>query len=149
MVQRIPTRMEDTQYYLECVKVTLKDAIYERSTAVRHTAEFLENITQHYSDKYHLIKVSDGGVDENPLHARAMYADLASFFKGDYDYLAHFCNAGGDSRINPVERCIGSISHALYGTCLVRKKLNESEKDTLRKKDGSQKDFRSNLDANK
>ncbi|CAI2198569.1 19150_t:CDS:1, partial [Funneliformis geosporum] len=64
------------------------------------------------------ILLVDGGPDENPRHLKNIKKYIQLFRKFDLDYLTMRTHASGQSKYNPVERIMATLSGKLAGITL-------------------------------
>ena len=109
----IPESVEES-FYSSRIYVTVKDAIFERSTALRHTEE-RNNIHEKESGFWNPIECiyTDGG----PGHYSVRLAHIAHYLKNDLDMLAAACTYPGGSYVDPAERSF--TQHCLEWRCPV------------------------------
>ena len=86
--------------------VSYKDTIFEQSTAIRHSTEFLNVLKLQYLYQEIppiLCLYTDGGPDHHCNYGSVQIALLSLFFCRDFDLLVAVCTAPNHSWTNPVE----------------------------------------------
>ena len=102
-----------------------KEAAFEPSSPVRHSAELYKIIKRTNSEKPVLFIYSDGGPDYRVNFMSVKLALIALYRKLDLDYLCAARTALYHSYRNPVERMMSIVNLGLQAVALAREKMPE------------------------
>ncbi|RIB08543.1 hypothetical protein C2G38_2211423 [Gigaspora rosea] len=118
-------------FYNGQVYVSYKDTIFEPSTAIRHSTEFLNALTIQYAYQEMppiLCLYTDGGPDHRCNYGSVQIALISLFLCGDFDLLFAVRTAPNHSWTNPAERVMSTLNLGLQGVALKRDSMSlESE----------------------
>ena len=117
LIVNIPEVIADS-WYRGQVSISLKDAAFEPSSAIRHSAELVKIL----QGKPVLFLYSDGGPDHRVTYLSVQVALIALFRCLDLDYLCAVCTAPCQSWHNPVERVMSTVNLGMQCVGLMRKK---------------------------
>lgn len=122
-----PTDLSNAWYAGEpCI--TIKDAIFEHSTAFRHASELIARYSEEDLERPMLFIGSDGGPDHNLTSIMVMLSYVALFLYLDIDFPCAVRTPPNFSFINPAERFMATANIALIGVSLCRNHLGDNEK---------------------
>jgi hypothetical protein len=127
------TSNEAKAYYNGRVYVSLKDAVLQASTPLRHAAETLQ--TLRLAELCHssvLVIRTDGGPDRNNTFVAVQLAFLALALELDLDCLILMRTTPGQSYVNPVERVMSVLNLAMYGMSLARGHTGDETSELLK-----------------
>ena len=108
------------------VYVTLKEAVWSPSSALRHAAEDLQILRLHRAGsdlKPILCLYTDGGPDHKPSNPKTQMALFAKFRNGNFDVLTAARTAPYNSYMNPVERQMSILNMGLSGATIMRERI--------------------------
>jgi len=118
-------------FYEGQVFVSYKDTIFEPSTAIRHSAEFLNALNVQYAPQMMppiLCLYTDGGPDHRCSYGSVQIALISLFLRGNFDLLIAVRTAPNHSWTNPAERIMSTLNLGLQGVALKRDSMSpESE----------------------
>jgi hypothetical protein len=118
-------------FYDGKVYVCYKDAVFQPSSALRHSTEYFNLISHQYRSQPLppiLSLYTDGGPDHRCTFGSVQIALICLFLAGDFDMLIAVRTAPNHSWCNPVERIMSVINYALQGSAIEREKMpNEFE----------------------
>ncbi|GES77742.1 hypothetical protein GLOIN_2v1780244 [Rhizophagus clarus] len=120
-------------FYDGQVFVSYKDTIFEPSSAIRHSAEFLNALNIQYEHQIFppiLCLYTDGGPDHRCTYGSVQIALICLFFRGNFDFLVALRTAPNHSWTNPAERDMSTLNLGLQGVALKRDQMS-SESETL------------------
>ncbi|GBB89851.1 hypothetical protein RclHR1_01670002 [Rhizophagus clarus] len=120
-------------FYDGQVFVSYKDTIFEPSSAIRHSAEFLNALNIQYEHQIFppiLCLYTDGGPDHRCTYGSVQIALICLFFRGNFDFLVALRTAPNHSWTNPAERVMSTLNLGLQGVALKRDQMS-SESETL------------------
>lgn len=126
----IPESANDSFYYGK-VHVTVKDKVFQASSAIRHCAENVRILREEVSEdgvessKPILFVFTDGGPDHRSTYWSVQLSYLAMFVALDLDLLVTARTAPSQSYNNPAERCMSLLNIALQNTALQREKMED------------------------
>lgn len=126
----IPDASADSFYSGE-IHVTVKDKVFQPSSAIRHTTETLKILRSVASDddvnltKPVLFVYTDGGPDHRTTFFSVQIALIGLFIALDLDLLVAARTAPCQSYNNPAERCMSLLNMALQHTSFQRGKMTE------------------------
>ena len=98
--------------------VSYKDTIFEPSSAIRHSAEFLNALNVQYEHQILppiLCLYTDGGPDHRCNYGSVQIALICLFLCGDFDLLVAVRTAPNHSWTNPAERIMSILNLGLQG----------------------------------
>jgi hypothetical protein len=114
--------------------VTVKDAIFQASTPIRHAAELLAiNKTAERKPEAFVIAFTDGGPDHNISFLNVMISWLAYFIKSGCDSLVVGRTAPTQSWTNPAERVMSILNLALSNCALAREAMDDEFEKNMKK----------------
>ncbi|RGB39303.1 hypothetical protein C1646_754740 [Rhizophagus diaphanus] len=120
-------------FYDGQVFVSYKDTIFEPSSAIRHSAEFLNALNIQYEHQIFppiLCLYTDRGPDYRCTYGSVQIALICLFFRGNFDFLVAVRTAPNHSWTNPAERVMSTLNLGLQGVALKRDQMS-SESKTL------------------
>ena len=99
----IPSSVEKS-FYSGQIYVTVKDAIFEKSSALRHAVE-RNSIHEKMGGSWYPIECmyTDGGPYHNPTLYSVRIAHITHFIRNNLDILAAVCTYPGGSYVDPAE----------------------------------------------
>jgi hypothetical protein len=100
--------------------ISLKDAIFEKSTAARSMCELVRLLQEKNLSKPVLLVYTDGGSEHRSTFASVWLATICAYIRGNLDYLVMVRTAPGHSWMNWVERGMAIANIALSGLALAR-----------------------------
>lgn len=127
-IKLLPPQTLNDSWYGGKPTIILKDAIFEPSTAFRHAAELIKNMTLVDYKKPMIFFGTDGGPDHNVTSIQVILSYLAIFLELDLDFLVAVRTPPNFSVINPAERFMSVANIGLIGVALARNHLGENEK---------------------
>ena len=114
-------------FYRGSVHVSLKDPIFEPSSATRHASELYDIVIKE-TNKPYLFLYTDGGPDHQVKYIRTQIALISLFLALDLDYLVAVRTPPGHSWKNPVERIMSILNLGLQCVDLMHQEMDiESE----------------------
>ena len=123
----------DGSFYRGQVYVTVKDAVFEPSTPLRHIVERGKALSVNQKEfKPIQCNYSDGGPDHNPNHYSVKIAQVAHFIEKDLDMMASAVSYPGGSYIDPAERIMPILNIAMNGVALSRKEMSEKSEREIK-----------------
>lgn len=126
----IPESANDSFYHGK-VHVTVKDKVFQASSAIRHCAENVRILREEVSEdgvestKPILFVFTDGRPDHRSTYWSVQLSYLAMFVAPDLDLLVTARTAPSQSYNNPAERCMSLLNTALQNTALQREKMED------------------------
>jgi hypothetical protein len=126
----IPESADDNFYHGK-VHVTVKDKVFQASSAIRHCAENVRILREEVSDnrvdsnRPILFVFTDGGPDHRSTYWNVQLSYLAMFVALDLDLLVTARTAPSQSYNNPAERSMSLLNIALQNTALQREKMED------------------------
>ena len=127
----IPDNSRDS-FYDGTIHVTVKDKVFQPSTALRHTVETVKLIREYRSpddvnSRYPvLLEYSDGGPDHNTTFWTVKIAQVMKFIMLDLDLLVAARTAPSHSYVNMAERSMSLLNLALQHCALARTAMPEA-----------------------
>ena len=128
----IPNDISES-FYNGQVFVSYKDTVFEPSSAIRHSAEFLNALNIQYEHQILppiLCLYTDGGPDHRCNYGSVQMALICLFLRGDFDLLIAVRTAPNHSWTNPAERVMSTLNLGLQGVALKRDQMS-SEVEAL------------------
>jgi len=128
----IPNNISES-FYDGQVFVSYKDTIFEPSSAIRHSAEFLNALNIQYEHQTFppiLCLYTDGGPDHRCNYGSVQIALICLFLSGNFDLLVAVRTAPNHSWTNPAERVMSTLNLGLQGVALKRDQMS-SESEAL------------------
>ena len=119
-------------FYDGQVFVSYKDTVFEPSTAIRHSAEFLDALNIQYRHQIMppiLCLYTDGGPDHRCNYGSVQIALICLFLCGDFDLLIAVRTAPNHSWTNPAERVMSILNLGLQDVALKRDKMSFESED--------------------
>ena len=114
--------------------MTVKDAIFQASTPIRHAAELLAiNKTVERKTEAFAIAFTDGGPNRNISFLNAMISWLAYFLTSGCDSLVVCRTAPTQSWTNLAERVMYVLNLALSNRALAREPMDDELEETMKK----------------
>ena len=144
LVSDIPDDPSES-FYRGHVYVSVKDAVFEPSTPLRHATEMFQVLKHHYQKHGGeatidtlkvLLLYTDGGPDHNVKFATVWLVLICLFRAADLDFLIASRTCPTMSWKNVVEKIMCVLNLALYGVTLVRSQMGDME-DAIVKASGS------------
>lgn len=132
LVVAVPYILTHAAWYEGVSTVTIKNSIFEASSAMRHAAEVLKNLPLPELSKPVYVSYTDGGPDHRTSFISVILAAIAIWRKGDFDIFVHARTPAGLSIRNPAERVMSVLNIALYSYCVVRKELSNAEEKLIK-----------------
>ncbi|CAG8748188.1 32351_t:CDS:10 [Gigaspora margarita] len=114
-------------FYDGHVFVSYQDTIFEPSSAIRHSTEFLNALNIQYANKVMspiLCLYTDGGLDHRCNYGSVQIALISLFLYGDFDLLVAVHTAPNHSWTNPAERIMSTLNLGLQGIALKRDSMS-------------------------
>ena len=140
----IPETIEES-FHRGKVFITLKDATFEQSHPLRHTAELMHILKEagklEDPNMCVLLKYHDGGSDHNDTHAWVIICNIIEFLFTRVDMLVSERCVPGQSWNNLAERIMYILNLSLQVVALERSKCS-NEVEALIKNKGSMKQIR-------
>ena len=128
---KIPSSITET-FYSGSVFITLKDAIFEPSSPLRHCCELLQALeASHLHLNPILCLYTDGGPDHRSNFLSVQVSLIALFRLLDLDMLVAARTAPHNSYRNPVERIMSLINIGLQSVGIMRQKMPQDMEDTI------------------
>ena len=121
----IPNSIEES-FYRGQVFVSIKDAIFQPSSPLRHCTELSKLKTQKSLEKPILMMYTDGGPDHNNTFLSVQLSLIAVFLKHDIDMAIAVRTAPHQSWKNPCERVNCILNLGLQAVGLMRARMSES-----------------------
>ncbi|KAK6189772.1 hypothetical protein SNE40_001768 [Patella caerulea] len=124
---------EDESFYQGTVNVTVKDKVFQPSTALRHMTETIKILRDSSStDGINLsvpvlLMYTDGGPDHRSTYWSVQLASILLFLHLDLDLLITARTAPCHSYTNPAERCMSLLNLGLQNVALEREAMTENE----------------------
>ncbi len=118
-------------WYRGDVVITLKDAAFEPSSPMRHSAELVQTLRSDL--KPILFLYSDGGPDHRVTYINVQIALIALFRRLDLDYLCAARTAPCHSWRNPVERVMSTLNLGMQCVGLMRGKGSKEFEQEVKK----------------
>ena len=125
----------DGSWYRGKVYVGFKDAIFEPSSPLRHSAE-LQNIlvsSSNLSTKPILFLYCDGGPDHRVTYVSVQLSLISLFLALDLDFLCVCRTAPYHSWKNPVERVMSILNLGFQSVGLMRKQIDDESESSISK----------------
>ncbi len=125
----------DGSFYRGKLAVTLKDAVFQPSSPLRHACELqkiLHKVGYNPVLRPVLLLHSDGGPDHRLTYISVQAALIALFKRLNLDYLLATRTAPFHSYKNPVERCMSILNMGMQSVGLMRAKLDEDFEQLLK-----------------
>ncbi|CAB4381993.1 unnamed protein product [Rhizophagus irregularis] len=122
----IPNDISES-FYNGQVFVSYKDTVFEPSSAIRHSAEFLNALNVQYEHQILppiLCLYTDGGPDHQCNYGSVQIALICLFLCGDFDLLIAVRTAPNHSWTNPAERVMSTLNIGLQGVALKRDQMS-------------------------
>ncbi|CAB4376372.1 unnamed protein product [Rhizophagus irregularis] len=122
----IPNDISES-FYNGQVFVSYKDTVFEPSSAIRHSAEFLNALNVQYEHQILppiLCLYTDGGPDHRCNYGSVQIALICLFLCGDFDLLIAVRTAPNHSWTNPAERVMSTLNIGLQGVALKRDQMS-------------------------
>lgn len=119
-------------FYDGKVYVSFKDAVFQPSSALRHSTEFFNLINRQYHNQplpSILSLYTDGGPDHRCTFGSVQVALICLFLAGNFDMLIAVRTAPHHSWCNPAERIMSVINYGLQGVAIEREKMPEEYED--------------------
>lgn len=114
-------------WYDGLVHVLLKEAAFEPSSAVRHSAELSKIITSNYNPVQPVLFLyTDGGPEHNLTHMAIQLSLIAFFFRLDLDFICVARTCPYQPWRNPVEHVMSVLNLGLQCVGLMRAKMSEA-----------------------
>jgi len=113
--------------------VSYKDTIFEPSSAIRHSTEFLNALNIQYDHQTFppiLCLYTDEGPDHRCNYGSVQIALICLFLSGNFDLLVAVRTAPNHSWTNPAERVMSTLNLGLQGVALKRDQMS-SESEAL------------------
>ena len=113
--------------------MSYKDTIFEPSSAIRHSAEFLNVLNIQYEHQILppiLCLYTDGGPDHRCNYGSVQIALICLFLRRDFDLLVAVRTAPNHSWTNPAKQIMSTLNLGLQGVALKRDQMN-SESEAL------------------
>lgn len=133
---KIPPDSRDSFYDGE-VHVTLKDKIFQPSSAIRHATEsisILRGISSDINLDVPLLFVyTDGGPDHRTTFWSVQLSSILTFIALDLDMLVTARTAPMASYQNPAERCMSLLNLGLQNTSLHRQEMLEDFENKMKR----------------
>ena len=109
-------------FYRGRVWVSVKDAVFQPSSPMRHSAEILKVLkaAKLLDDLQVLLLYTDGGPDHNITFMTVILSLLCLFLTGDLDFVVAARTCPQQSWRNCVEKIMCILNLAMYGVALVR-----------------------------
>jgi hypothetical protein len=109
--------------------ITIKDAVWQQSGPLRHSAEFLSLLYEHFDVHNNpsaavLLKYHDGGGDHNDTHPWQQICSIIEWLHTKMDLLTSERTVPGQSYIDPAERVFSPLNMALQCTALERERTS-------------------------
>lgn len=120
----IPEKLEESWYNGQ-VYISLKDAVFEASSPIRHAAEMHSILVKERGNKSILLIYSDGGPDHRLTYISVQLSLIALFLNLDLDMLIACRTAPNHSWRNPVERIMSVVNLGLQCIAIMRQKGSE------------------------
>ena len=121
----IPSSIEGSWYDGQ-VYVGFKDAIYEPSSCLRHSAELHDLLLTELGSKSILFLYTDGGPDHRTTYISTQLALIALFLNLNLDYLCAARTAPHHSWRNPVERMMSILNLGLQSVGMMRSRMSDA-----------------------
>ena len=125
LVVEVPEAVSDS-FYNGQVVVTLKEAAFQPSSAIRHSAELLSTLKVCQVNGIIspvLALYTDGGPDHNVTFASVQLSLIALFKRMQLDYLIAVRTCPYQSYKNPVERVMSLVNLALQSVGMMRAQM--------------------------
>jgi hypothetical protein len=120
----IPKNISES-FYDGNVYVSYKDSIFEPSSALRHSLEWLQALEEQYVILPEILLIyTDGGPDHRCTFGSVQIALICLFLHGNFDFLAAVRTAPYQSWTNPAERIMSILNLGLQGVAIQRDKLS-------------------------
>ncbi|PKY34602.1 hypothetical protein RhiirB3_499282, partial [Rhizophagus irregularis] len=119
-------------FYDGKVCVSFKDAVFQPSSALRHSTEFFNLINHQYHNQplpSILSLYTDGGPDHRCTFGSVQVALICLFLAGNFDMLIAVRTAPHHSWCNPAERIMSVINYGLQGVAIKREQMPEEYED--------------------
>ena len=129
----------DQSFYRGQVHTLVKDAVFEGSTALRHSTEYAKLFKPVANDLSCMMIYSDGGPDHNVTFLRTILALILLYLALDLDFLIAARTCAKMSWKNAVEKIMCILNLAMYGVVLVRDEMS-SDMEAVRQAAGSTMD---------
>ncbi|GES76141.1 hypothetical protein GLOIN_2v1773127 [Rhizophagus clarus] len=122
-------------FYDGKVYISFKDAVFQPSSALRHSTEFFSLINRQYCNQplpSILSLYTDGGPDHRCTFGSVQVALIYLFLTGNFDMLIAVRTAPHHSWCNPAERIMSVINYGLQGVAIEREKMPEEYEDEFK-----------------
>lgn len=139
MISTIPENSSDSLFN-GTVHVSVKDKIFQPSTAMRHATELLSILRAYESnddvnlEKPILFLFTNGGPDHRATFDTVKLSLLVLFIQLDLDMLVALRTAPHHSWVNPAEGCMSILNLALQHVALAREKMTDEFEKALKNK---------------
>jgi hypothetical protein len=129
-------------FYQGQVFVAYKDSVFQPSSALRHSSEWLKCLHKKYVTLPEMLIIyTDGGADHRTTFGSVQIAMICLFLKGNFDFLAAVRTAPYHSWTNPAERVMSIINLGLQGVALKRSDMSPNS-ERIFKNLGTMEDIR-------
>ena len=122
----------DGSWYDGQVLVGIKEAVFESSSALRHSAELHNILLTEIGEKSVLFLYTDGGPDHRTTFISTQLALIALFLNLNLDYLCAARTAPSNSWRNPVERMMSILNLGFQSIGLMRGEMSEAAEAALK-----------------
>ena len=122
----------DGSWYDGQVYVGLKEAVFEPSSALRHSTELYHTLLTDIADKPVLFLYTDGGPDHRTTYVSTQLSLIALFINFNLDYLCAARTAPHHSWRNPVERMMSILNLGFQSIGLMRSEMSETAEAALK-----------------
>ena len=141
------TDSSEGSWYTGRAFVAFKDAVFERSSPQRHTAELHSLLVANNLHFYPILFLySDGGPDHRLTYLSVQLSLISLFLTLDLDFLCACRTAPYHSWRNPVERLMSIVNFGLQSVGVMRKE-GSSEAEELLSKCNNMKQIRKLADS--
>ncbi|GBC29905.2 hypothetical protein GLOIN_2v1772386 [Rhizophagus irregularis DAOM 181602=DAOM 197198] len=129
-------------FYQGQVYVSYKDSVFQLSSALRHSAEWLKCLHEKYTILLEMLVIyTDGGADHRTTFGSVQLAMICLFLEGNFDFLAAVRTAPYHLWSNPAECIMSIINLGLQGVALKRSDMS-SDSEKVFKNLGTMKEIR-------
>ena len=122
----------DGSWYSGQVRVLLKDAAFQPSSAIRHATELNSWLCTRIGDRSILFLYTDGGPDHRLTYVSTQLSLIALFLNLNLDLICVARTAPNQSWRNPVERIMSIVNLGLQSVGLMRKEMNSDAEKALK-----------------
>jgi hypothetical protein len=127
----VPKNISES-FYDGNVYVSYKDSIFEPSSALRHSLEWLQALEEQYTILPEILLIyTDGGPDHRCTFGSVQIALICLFLHGNFDFLAAIRTAPYQSWTNPAERIMSILNLGLQGVAIQRDKLTPEMENVM------------------